>query len=120
MQYFPRASVWFSTVITSVLRLMKSLKSSGRLTHGSGMTEKMRILWTLSTHIASQYNDVMQKFSGLAYTTSHQHWETTLSKLKQDFCDLENIKEKPVTCMPISPDLSLKNIITGVIDNVHS
>lgn len=36
----------------------------------------------------------------LAYAISHQHQETTLSRIKQDYWDLEKIKDKRVTCMP--------------------
>ena len=53
--------------------LMRSLKSSGGLTHGSGITEEMRALWTMSTPIASEYNNAMQEFNDLTYTTTEQH-----------------------------------------------
>ncbi|KAG7168439.1 hypothetical protein Hamer_G002487 [Homarus americanus] len=53
--------------------LMRSLKSSGGLTHGSGMTEEMRALWTMSIPITSEYNNAMQEFNDLTYTTSEQH-----------------------------------------------
>ncbi|KAK3892155.1 hypothetical protein Pcinc_003991 [Petrolisthes cinctipes] len=49
--------------------LMPSLRSSGGLTHGSGMTKEMRGLWTMSIPITSEYNNAMQEFSGLNYTT---------------------------------------------------
>ena len=53
--------------------LMRSLKTSGGLTRGSGMNEEQRSLWTMSTPITSQYNDAMQEFNHLSYTTSEQH-----------------------------------------------
>ncbi len=40
--------------------LMRSLKSTGGLTRGSGMTEDMRNLWTLSVPVTSEYNSAMQ------------------------------------------------------------
>lgn len=45
--------------------LMRSSKSSGGLTHGSGMAEEMRALWTMSTPITSEYNNAMQEFNEL-------------------------------------------------------
>lgn len=56
----------------------------------------------------------MQEFNGLTYTTSHQYQKTTLSKLKRDYCDWENIKGKLVSCTPFSPNPTLRNIATGV------
>ena len=52
---------------------MKSLKSAGGLTHGSGMTEEQRSQWTMSVPITAEYNNAMQEFNNLAYTTSDQH-----------------------------------------------
>ncbi|KAG7165603.1 hypothetical protein Hamer_G013102 [Homarus americanus] len=103
--------------------LMRSLKSSGGLTHGSGMTEEMCALWTMSIPITSEYNNAMQEFNDLTYTTSEQHRESTEARMKRDHSDLEKIKEKLSTCMPFSPDPSLRNIITGLVAkedvNVH-
>ena len=49
--------------------LMRLLKSTGGLTHGSGMNEEQRSLWTMSVR--------MQEFNHLSYTTSEQHKEST-------------------------------------------
>ena len=95
--------------------LMRSLKSSGGLTHGSGMTEEMRALWTMSTPITSEYNDAMQEFNNLTYTTSEQHRESTEARMNRDQVDLKKIKEKLSMCSPFSSDSSLRNIITGVV-----
>ena len=103
--------------------LMRSLKSSGGLTHGSGMTDEMRALWTMSTPITSEYNHAMQEFNDLTYTTSEQHRESSEARIKRDHSDLEKIKEKLSSCTPFSPDPSLRNIVTGVVAkeevNVH-
>ena len=40
--------------------LMRSLKSTGGLTHGSGMTEEQRAIWTISVTITTEYNNAMQ------------------------------------------------------------
>ena len=64
--------------------LMRSLKTSGGLTRGTGMTEEQRSLWTMSTPITSQYNHAMQEFNELSYTTSEQHKEATQARVQRD------------------------------------
>ena len=71
--------------------LMRSLKSIGGLTHGSGMTEDMRNLWTLSAPVTSEYNSAMQDFTDLTYTTSPQHKDSTEALIKRDASDLDKI-----------------------------
>ncbi|KAK3895625.1 hypothetical protein Pcinc_000548 [Petrolisthes cinctipes] len=75
----------------------------------------MRALWTMSIPISSEYNNVMQEVSGLTYTTSEQYRESTEARMKRDHSDLEKIKETLSTWMPISPEPSLRNIITGLV-----
>ena len=50
--------------------LMRSLKSTGGLTRGSGMTEDIRNLWTLSAPVTSEYNIAMQDFTKPIYYKS--------------------------------------------------
>ena len=61
---------------------MRSLKSTGGLTHGSGMTEKQRAIWTMSVPITAEYNNAMQELTGLYYTTSEQHKESSKSRIE--------------------------------------
>ena len=63
---------------------MRSLKSTGGLTRGSGMTEDMWNLWTLS-----EYNTAIQDFTNLIYTTSAQHKDSTEARINRDASDLE-------------------------------
>ena len=101
--------------------LMRSLKGTGGLTHGSGMTEEQRSLWTMSVPITSEYNNAMQDFNNLSYTTSEQHKESMQSRIKRDYSDQAKIYSKFVAFSPFSPDASLRNIINGVVakDNVN-
>ena len=103
--------------------LMRSLKTSGGLTRGSGMNEEQRSLWTMSTPITSQYNDAMQEFNHLSYTTSEQHKESTESRINRDSSDLSKIRSKLDAYTPFSPDPSLRNVVNGVVAtadvNVH-
>ena len=90
--------------------LMRSLKTSGGLTHGSGMNEEQRSLWTMSMPVTAMYNIAMQDFNNLTYTTSDQHKETTDACLHRDIHDLAKINSRPFT--PFSEDRSLRNIVT--------
>ena len=67
-------------------------KSTGGLIRGSGMTEDMRNLWTLSAPVTSVYNIAMQDFTKQTYTTSAQHKDSTEARIKRDACDLEKIR----------------------------
>ena len=53
--------------------LMRSLKTSGGLTRGSGMREHMQSIWTLSTPLSAEYSLAMQSLTEMEYTTSVQH-----------------------------------------------
>jgi len=103
--------------------LMRSLKSTGGLTRGSGMNEEQRSLWTMSTPITSEYNNAMQDFNHLSYTTSEQHKESTDSRITRDASDLSKIMSKLDGYTPFSSDPSLRNVVSGVVAaedvNVH-
>ena len=71
--------------------LTRSPKSTGGLTHGSGMTKDMKNLWTLSASVTSEYNSVMQDFTDLTYTTSPQHKDSAEALIKRDASDLDKI-----------------------------
>ena len=103
--------------------LMRSLKSTGGLTRGSGMTEEQRSLWTMSMPITSEYNSAMQEFTNLSYTTSEQHKESMEARIKRDMSDLTKINTKLSSCSPFSSDPSLRNVVNGIVAtqdvNVH-
>ena len=97
--------------------LMRSLKTSGGLTRGSGMSEEQRSLWTTSAPITAEYNRAMQELNSLSYTTSEQHKDLTKARMKRDISDLEKIKTKLTSCPPFSEDSTLRNVVNGVVAN---
>ena len=103
--------------------LMRYLKSTGGLTRGSGMTEDMRNIWTLSAPVTSEYNIAMQDFTNLTYTTSPQHKDSTEARIKRDASDLEKIRIKLAAYSPFTSDPTLRNIANGIVAgpdvNVH-
>ena len=76
---------------------MRSRKSTGGLTRGSGMTEDMRNIWTLSAPVTSEYNIAMQDLTNLTYTTSPQRKDSNEARIKTDASDLEKIRIKLAT-----------------------
>jgi len=69
--------------LTTEQTLMRSLKSSGGLTRGSGMTEAIRTIWTLASSVSSEYNLAMQESTELSFTSSEQHKDCTLPRIQQ-------------------------------------
>ena len=73
--------------------LMRSLKSNGGLTRGSGMTEDMRNVWTQSAAEISSVNFAMQDLTDLHFIGSDQHKESVPSRINRDQEDLEKLMQ---------------------------
>ena len=94
--------------------LMQSLKSTGRLTRGSDMTEHQRGLWTMSVPISSAYNFAMQDFSNTLHLSSEQHKKATLSQVEMDRTDLQRLASKLEQHSPFTEEQAITNDITGL------
>ena len=57
---------------------MPSLKTSGGLSRGQGLTEQQQAIWTLSMPICAEVNMAMQELTGVLKSTSEQNKETHL------------------------------------------
>ena len=103
--------------------LMRSLKTSGGLTRGRGMTENQRLLWLLSMPSCAEINFTMQKLTGTLYQTSEQHKESCSSRKKRDIEDTFKILAALKEWNPFSQDLTLHSIVNGITAddkvNVH-
>ena len=82
--------------------LMRSLKTSGGLTNGSGINEEQRSLWTRSMPVTAMYNMAMQDLNNMSYITSGQHKETTDACLNRDIHDLAKINSRLIPFTPFS------------------
>ena len=51
---------------------MRSMKTSGGLTRGRGMTEQQRLTWLLAMPACAEVNRAMQELSGAKYSTNEQ------------------------------------------------
>ena len=57
---------------------MRSLKTSGGLTRGRGMTERQRVIWLLSMPACAEMNRAMLVLTGVSY--SEQNKDMTKSR----------------------------------------
>ena len=64
--------------------LMRSMKTPRGLTHGKGMDEIQRLVWTLSLPSCAEVQFSMQELAGIHYGTSDQHQETSSARKERD------------------------------------
>ena len=94
--------------------LMRSLKTTGGLTHGRGMSEIQRLVWLLSMPVTAEINGALQEFTGVNYTSSEQHKDTFASRIERDMNDTKKILAFMDARNPFSEDPSLRCVVTGV------
>jgi hypothetical protein len=98
---------------------MRSLKTNGGLTRGSGMTEEQRAVWLLSTPACAEVNDAMQEVTGVSHRCSEQHKETTNTRTIRDYQDALKVMEYLLPRNPFTATNELINIHTGEVANVE-
>ena len=94
--------------------LMRSLKTSGGLTRGRGMTEHQRLLWLLSRPACAEVNQAMLEFTGVYYNTGEQNQDMTNARQVRDWKDTLTVLQYLQERNPFSTDPSLRSIATGV------
>ena len=94
---------------------MRSLKTTGGLTRGRGMTETQRNIWCMSGPIFAEVNEAMQQLTSIAYTTSEQHKDLTTSRQNRDSSDTYTLIKFLVSKNPFDKEANLQNIVTGEI-----
>ena len=73
--------------------LMRSLKTTGGITRGSGITESQCLVWLLSTSACVQVNCAMQELTEVSYTTSAQHKDVSKARQERDMVDTLEVLE---------------------------
>jgi hypothetical protein len=96
--------------------LMRSVKSSGGLTRGRGMSESQRALWLLSMPACGDISSAMQEATDMEFFTSEQHTESTTARMKRDDKDMKELLKYMLPRNPFTFNLamSLRSISTGV------
>jgi len=107
--------------------LMRSLKTSGGLTRGRGMTEQQRLVWLLSMPACAEINQAMQELTGVNYNTGEQKKDMTKARQSRDWKDTLSALQYLQERNPFSSDPRLRNIATGVhahptvnVDTAHA
>ncbi|KAL8575824.1 hypothetical protein ACOMHN_014829 [Nucella lapillus] len=97
--------------------LMRSLKTNGGLTRGTGMGEDERLVWLLCMLTCAEVNAAMQDVSDTSFTTSQQHIQhndMSRSRQEQDHKDINLVLKYPQDINPFSDGgVQLKSIATG-------
>ncbi|CAC5394040.1 unnamed protein product [Mytilus coruscus] len=94
--------------------LMRSLKTTGGLTTGRGLSESQRLQWLLSMPQCSEMNEAMQKLTDVNYNTSEQHKELGKSSERSPFSfditfsRLRNIETGTIADGKVNVDRSVK------------
>ena len=94
--------------------LMRSVKTTGGMTRGKGMTECQRVQWLLSMPSCAAMNVAMQTFCGTDFHTSSQHKEMGKSRMERDYKDSQTFLSFLTERNPFCEDSLLRNIETGV------
>jgi hypothetical protein len=71
--------------------LMRSMKTSGGLTRGRGLTEQQRITWLLVMPACAEVNDAMQDLTGVNYNTGGQKKDMTDARRTRDLKDTHTV-----------------------------
>ena len=97
--------------------LMRNLKTSGGLTHGSGFSETQRNIWTLSMPICVSVHQSMQELTNTARKSGEQNQEMGPSRVSRDWKDTKTVAVFFKDRDPYSYGNVLCNIANGV--NAH-
>lgn len=106
------AGLFTDLIIEQVL--MRSVKSSGELTRGRGLSENQRSQWLLSMPACAEVTNVINEFTGVAYTTSEQHKEAGNFRMERDKKDIVSMLRFVKERYPFGEFPSLRNIETRV------
>ena len=94
--------------------LMQNLKTSGALTHGSGMSEIQRNIWTLSMPICARLHQAMQELTSTTQRSGEQNEEMGPSRVSRDWRDTQIVATFFEGRDPFAYGPILCNIANGV------
>lgn len=71
--------------------LMRSMKTSGGLTRGRGMTEEQRVIWSLAMPACAEVNRAMQELTGVSFNSGEQIKDMAQAKQACDWKDTQTL-----------------------------
>ena len=110
-------SCWagLSTDLVIEQELMRSLKSSGGMTRGRGMTELQRAKYILSTPSCSKMKCALESLTKVTYKSSEQHQASRPSRINRDYTDAAKILKYLIERNPFDERSELLDIDTGEV-----
>ena len=94
--------------------LMRSIKTSGGLTRGRGMTEVQRLVWLLSMPACAEIHSSMQELTQVNCDKSEQNKDSTKARMTRDAEDTHKVLATLRNLDPFGPEPSLHGLISGV------
>ena len=93
---------------------MRTLKTSGGVTRGGGLTEQQRLTWLLAMPATAEISRTVQELTGINYNSGEQNKDITNARKERDKKDTLRILSALENHNPFSADPHLRNIINGV------
>ena len=93
--------------------LMRSVKATGGMTRGRGMSESQRAQWLLSMPACADINNAMQDLTEINFHTNDQHKESGTARKERDEHDMITFLSFFADRNPFMDDTSLRNLETG-------
>ena len=109
------SGLWTDLIIEQVM--MRSLKTSGGITRGRGITDSVRQLWIGSMRRTASVHDAMSNLTKACRKTSEQHIDLNTSRVYRDDNDYKEVLSWFNEHDPFKQDQSLKSLFTGLVAN---
>ena len=71
--------------------LMRSMKTSGGLTRGRGMTEQQQVIWSLAMPACVEVNKAMQELTGVPFNSGKQNKDMAQARQARDWKDTQTL-----------------------------
>ena len=97
--------------------LMRSMKTSGGLTRGRGMTEQQRLIWLHAMPVCAEINRAMLDLTGVSYSTGEQNKDISESRKNRDMKDTKTLLNALAEQNPFTAQQGPINIMNGVHAN---
>ncbi|XP_043269016.1 uncharacterized protein Nepl16 isoform X1 [Venturia canescens] len=107
------SGLWTDLTIEQVL--MRSIKCSGGLTHGRGLTEAVIGKWVLSRAAVLEVINSMELFCSMTFATSEQHVDNRVTRISKDAEDLLKLKHFFTMYNPFPNTDKIVGIYSGMI-----
>ena len=105
--------IWSDLAIEQVL--MRSLKTSGGLTQGRGITPSTIATWIKSMPATSRIIEAMEEFAGVEATSSEQHVDLREAHQRRDANDIQTFVAWFQEHNPFEKSPELSSLSTGVL-----